>query len=109
MRSRIMYIEDKSGGLDAVGRIGRVTFSKTGATRSYAGRTFQSLKGAGFKANFYDVATGEHFWICGAMARMGSTDASPKLLTWTPMSLTSTGATFAGRQSPPGADTTALA
>ena len=65
MRSRIMYIEDKSGGLDAVGRIGRVTFSKTGATLSYAGRTFQSLKGAGFKANFYDVATGEHFWISG--------------------------------------------
>ncbi len=65
MRSRIMYIENKSGGLSAAGRIGRVTFSKSGATLSYAGRTFQSLKGVGFKANFYDVETGEHFWISG--------------------------------------------
>ena len=65
MRSRIMYIEDKSSGLSAAGRIGRVTYSKTGVTLRYAGRTFQSLKGAGFKANFYDVETGAHFWISG--------------------------------------------
>lgn len=65
MRSRIMYIENKSGGLTAAGRIGRVTFSKSGATLRYGGRTFQSLKGTGFKANFHDVETGEHFWISG--------------------------------------------
>jgi hypothetical protein len=44
MKSRIMYIEPKAGGLTGPGRIGRVTFSKTGATLYYRGRSFQSLK-----------------------------------------------------------------
>jgi hypothetical protein len=60
-----MYIESKATGLTGPARIGRVTFSKTGKTIYYQGRTFQSLKGAGFKANFYDVATGEQYWISG--------------------------------------------
>ena len=64
-KTRIMYIEDKSGGLDGPARIGRVTFSKSGRSISYRGRTFQSLSGRGFKANFFDVETGEHFWISG--------------------------------------------
>jgi hypothetical protein len=61
MRPRIMYIEDKSSGLSGPGRIGRVTFSKTGKSVYYAGRTFQSLKGQGCKANYFDVETGEEF------------------------------------------------
>ncbi len=60
-----MYIEDKSEGLTGPARIGRVSFSKTGRTLHYGGRSFRSLKGAGFKANYYDVETGEHFWISG--------------------------------------------
>ncbi len=60
-----MYIEDKSKGLSGPARIGRVTFSKTGRTLYYRGRTFRSLKGAGFKANYADVETGELFWISG--------------------------------------------
>jgi hypothetical protein len=60
-----MYIEDKSGGLTGPCRIGRVRFSKTGATLHYAGRAFQSLKGVGFKANYFDVETGAEFWISG--------------------------------------------
>lgn len=64
-RTRIMYIEDKSGGLAGAGRIGRVTFSKTGRTVRYAGREFQSLGGQGFKANYFDVESGDHFWISG--------------------------------------------
>ena len=60
-----MYIENKAGGLTGPARIGRVTFSKTGKTIYYQGRTFQSLKGRGFKSNYYDVATGEHYWISG--------------------------------------------
>jgi hypothetical protein len=48
---RIMYIECKAGGLTGSGRIGRVTFSKTGRTVYYRGQTFQSLKGRGFKSN----------------------------------------------------------
>ena len=46
-------------------RIGRVTYSKTGCTLYYGGKAFQSLKGSGFKANYFDVATGEHYWISG--------------------------------------------
>jgi len=65
MRSRVMYIEDKTNGLTGACRIGRVQFSKTGATLMYAGRSFRSLKGDGFKANYFDVETGDQFWISG--------------------------------------------
>jgi hypothetical protein len=64
-RTRIMYIERKAGNLTGPARIGRVTYSKTGATIYYGGREFRSLKGAGFKANYYDVETGEEYWISG--------------------------------------------
>jgi hypothetical protein len=64
-KTRIMYIEDKSAGLDGPARIGRVTFSKSGRSLHYGGRTFQSLKGTGFKANYFDTETGDHFWISG--------------------------------------------
>jgi len=64
MRSRIMYIEDKSGGLTGPARIGRVTLSKTGCTLYYRGRSFQSLKG-GYKSNYFDTETGDRFWISG--------------------------------------------
>ncbi len=38
MKSRIMYIERKAGGLTGPARVGRVTFSQTGNTLYYAGR-----------------------------------------------------------------------
>jgi hypothetical protein len=60
-----MYIECKAGRLTGDARIGRVTFSKTGKTIYYKGRRFQSLKGRGFKSNYYDVETGEDYWISG--------------------------------------------
>jgi hypothetical protein len=65
MKTRIMYLEDKSGGLMGPAVIGRVSFSKTGHTIYYRGREFRSLKGHGSKANYYDVQSGEHFWIFG--------------------------------------------
>ena len=64
-KSRIMYIENKSKGLVGPARIGRVTFSKRGKTLYYGGRSFQSLSGRGFKANFFCVETGEHYWLSG--------------------------------------------
>jgi hypothetical protein len=64
MRTRIMYIEDKSDGLIGPARIGRVSFSKSGRTLYYSGRSFRSL-GGGYKANYYDVETGDEFWISG--------------------------------------------
>ncbi len=64
-KSRIMYIENKSESLRGDARIGRVTFSKTGKTIYYGGRAFETLAGGGFKANYFDVETREHFWISG--------------------------------------------
>ena len=64
MKSRIMYIELKSE-LNGPARIGRVTFSKTGRTLTYQGKSFQSLKGRASKANYFDVKTGEQYWISG--------------------------------------------
>ena len=60
-----MYIEQKAGNLTGPARIGRVTYSKTGATIYYRGLEFRSLKGAGFKANYYEVSTGDEYWISG--------------------------------------------
>ena len=64
-KSRIMYVEYKSQGLDGPAWIGRVTFSKSGRSLIYRGRTFQSLKGHGFKANYVDLESGDQFWISG--------------------------------------------
>jgi len=63
--SRIMYVEDKSSGIEGEARIGRVYFSKTGRTLYYRNRRFQSLKGMGFKANYVDMDNGDEFWISG--------------------------------------------
>jgi hypothetical protein len=68
---RIMYIERKAGDLTGMARIGRVTFSKTGRTLYYRGQTFQSLKGAGYKSNYYAVDTGDDYWISGPKRRGG--------------------------------------
>lgn len=65
MKSRIMYIESKASGLTGPARIGRVTFSKSGATLYYAGKSFQSLKGSGFKSNYFCVESEERYWISG--------------------------------------------
>lgn len=65
MKTRIMYIESKANGLAGPARIGRVSFSKTGATLYYQGKAFQSLKGRGFKANYFEVESGDSYWISG--------------------------------------------
>jgi hypothetical protein len=65
MKSRILYIECKAGTLTGAARIGRVTYSKSGRTIYYRGQSFQSLNGAGFKANYYERETGDEYWISG--------------------------------------------
>lgn len=62
---RIMYIENKSGGLSGEARIGKVKFSKTKKSIHYNGQTFHSLNGAGYKSNYYDSETKEEYWISG--------------------------------------------
>jgi hypothetical protein len=81
--TRIMYIENKGGeiveaswgsysageaNLTGPARIGRVTFSKTGRSLTYQGKTFS--KATGFKAN-YCCETGEWYWISGPKKRGG--------------------------------------
>jgi hypothetical protein len=65
VKSQIMYIEFKGDGISGPARIGRVTFSKSGKSVYYRGRRFQTLAGRGFKANYFDVETGEWYWISG--------------------------------------------
>jgi hypothetical protein len=64
-KRQIMYVERKAGSLEGPARIGWVTFSKTGKTIHYNGQSFQSLKGRGFKSNYFDVETGDEYWISG--------------------------------------------
>jgi hypothetical protein len=66
MKSRIMYIELKSGfNDDGPARIVRVTFSKTGRTIYYNGKAFQSLSGTGVHGNYMDVESGDEYWLSG--------------------------------------------
>jgi hypothetical protein len=62
---RIMYIECKDGTLDGPARVGRVTFTRTGAMLRYRDQSFQSQKGAGFKSNYFEIETGSEYWISG--------------------------------------------
>lgn len=59
-----MYIECKAGNLPGPARIGRVTIPRLERRSTTAGKN-RSLKGSGFKANSYDVETGEEYWISG--------------------------------------------
>jgi len=67
-----MYVENKNGDIDGVpGRIGWVTFSRSGRSVFYRGRTLKRMKGGGISGNFYDEATGDEYWISG-VKRKGS-------------------------------------
>ena len=65
LKSRNMYIEHKADLSGGEARIGRVFLSKRGKTLRYGGKSFQSLRGRGFKANYFEVETGEQYWISG--------------------------------------------
>ena len=61
-----MYVENKDGDIDGVqGRIGWVTFSKSGRTVYYRGRTLKRSRGGGIRGNFFDESSGEEYWISG--------------------------------------------
>ena len=57
--------------LSGPARIGRVSFSQTGKTLHYAGRQFKTLRGFGFKANYFDFESGDEYWISGCKKRGG--------------------------------------
>jgi len=63
MKDRIMYVEYKGDGLAGSAYISRVKFSQTGRSVYFRNRTLQKYKG--YKANHFDVETGDHYWISG--------------------------------------------
>ena len=76
LKRRLMYLENKVGQIDGCdARIGWVTFSKTGRTIYYRGRTLLQIGGRGILGNFVDAASHEEFWVSGVKRR--GTNAHP--------------------------------
>lgn len=66
MKSEIKYIEQKSGYNDnGPAWIGLVSFSKSGKTIYFNGQAFQSLNGNGISGNYYEIESGNEYWISG--------------------------------------------
>jgi hypothetical protein len=64
MSKRLMYVELKSGYSDnGPAWIGLVSFSRTMTTIYFNNRAFKKGRGAG--SNFYDIETGDNYWISG--------------------------------------------
>jgi hypothetical protein len=61
---RIMYVENKGGGLSGQGRIGWVDLSKSKRSFYYGGRELAKV-GNGYKYNCIDVGNGDHYWVSG--------------------------------------------
>ena len=71
MRKEIKYIELKSGFSDnGPAWIGLATFSKSGKTIYFDGKAFQSLGGTGISGNYFDIESGEEYWISGVKKDM---------------------------------------
>jgi hypothetical protein len=62
MKPQLMYIEQKDD-VSGPARVGWVALSRTGRTLHSAGRSFRSLRGRGYKANYLDVESGQWYWI----------------------------------------------
>ncbi len=61
---RIMYVENKAGGLDGDGRIGWVELSRTARMYHYRGRNLMKTK-SGYKYNCIDEENGDAYWVSG--------------------------------------------
>ncbi len=65
-----MYLENKEGEIDGYpARIGWVTFSKSGRSVHYRGRTLTRIKGGGISGNFFCQETDQEYWISGVKVR----------------------------------------
>jgi len=71
LRTELKYIELKSGFADnGTAWIGLVSFSKSGRTIYFDGKAFQSLNGMGISGNYFDLESGEEYWISGVKKDM---------------------------------------
>ena len=70
MKSRIMYIEHKTGQNDKGNAwIGKVEFSKSGQTIYFNGLALKKMSGTAYAyseySNYYDLENREGFWVSG--------------------------------------------
>ncbi|MFP3593290.1 mannose-1-phosphate guanylyltransferase [Chryseobacterium sp. SIMBA_038] len=65
MKSKIMYIENKSSGHHGLAWIGFVEFSKSGQTVYFNNKALKKLKNTGIWGNHFDIETGEEYWVSG--------------------------------------------
>jgi hypothetical protein len=71
MRTEIKYLELKNGFSDnGPAWIGLVSFSKSGKTIYFDGKAFQSLNGIGISGNYFDMESGDEYWISGVKKEM---------------------------------------
>lgn len=71
MRTEIKYLEIKSGfSGNGSAWIGLVSFSKSGKTIYFDGKAFQSLSGTGISGNYFDIESGNEYWISGVKKDM---------------------------------------
>lgn len=62
----ILYVELKSGYADnGPAWIGRARFSKSGKTIYFNGKAYASAGGQPAYANYYEIGTGNEYWISG--------------------------------------------
>jgi hypothetical protein len=67
-KRRVLYVENKDGTVDgANGRIGWVTFSKTGQSVYYRDKVLRKI--SGIRGNFREETTGEEYWVSGVKKR----------------------------------------
>lgn len=66
MKTEIKYIELETGySDDGPAWIARISMSKTGKTIYFNGMALKSLKGKGVQVNYYDLESGDEYWISG--------------------------------------------
>jgi hypothetical protein len=62
---RVMWIEFKGDGIVGPAKIGWVEVKDKGKRLDYGKQAFRTLRGGGFRSNYYDIATHEEYWISG--------------------------------------------
>lgn len=66
MKRELIYVELKSGYNDnGPAWIGFAGSSKSELTVYFDGKSFKSLKGASFDGNYYELESGDEYWISG--------------------------------------------
>jgi hypothetical protein len=60
-----MWIEYKGDNIVGPARIGWVRVHDKGKGSIIGEQSFRTFRGGGFKSNYYDIATGDKYWISG--------------------------------------------